>query len=536
MKRNLFLIIVLSILIFASCGSDTENSTSDIYDTIVVGAGGGGLSAASQLARAGKKVHIIEQHSRVGGYMTNFKRGDFMFEISLHAMDNLNPGRMSTKLFENLGIAEKIKSIKLDPMYRLNFPDFNVDVPSDPEKYKMLLIANFPHEKEGIDDFYVAVNQIDRAMNVGLKFHLGDYLSGLWGFIKQPWVFVPLLSNLNSSIDDFLDNYFKDKNLIGVIASLAGFLGAKPENISGIAFASMWTGYHIGGYHYIEGGSQSITDALEELIRKNGGEILLSTRVTKILVEEGKAVGVRTKDGKTFKSRYVVSNANALDTFFKLIGEEHLPKDYLENLKNMKIGPATFTLYLGLNKDYSKYFPRNVHGFNVFPSTDLIENYKPIVEGDIDRVPFGIVNYTMVDPTNAPKGKNAIVCVTFMPYDFNNGWKENESYEKYTQFKNKLAKMFLKRIEKYLPDVTSHIEVMEIGTPRTNVHYTSNTEGSIIGWANTVEQSMMNRLPQETPIDNLFLSGAWTFPGGGQSAVLLSGWTTANMVLDDLGR
>ncbi len=459
MKRKIFSMLVLSVVLFTSCGPDITKDPGT-YDVIVIGAGGGGLSAASQLARAGKKVLIIEQHYRVGGYMTNFSRGDFRFEISLHAMENLNAGEMNTKMFKQLGIYDRLKPVKLDPLYSVIYPGLDMVIPADVEEYKRRLLEKFPDEKEGLEEFHATVKRIHTAIDITMRFSRGEYLDGFWEFIKQPWVFGTFMWHFDSTINEFLGQYFKDDLLIGVIAALGCFLGGEPDRISGLVFAIMWGGYHEGGYYHFIGGSQSITDALEAMYKENGGELLLSTRVTKILIEDGKAVGVKTNDGKTYKSKYVISNANAPDTFFKLIGEEYLPEDYAKRLKEMTYTPGTFTLYIGTKKDFSKYFPGKSHSLNVYVSGDLAENYAPILKGDLDNVPFGIVNYSKFDKTTAPKGKNALACVTYLPYDWNNGWMENVSPEAYKKFKEKAAKRFLKRIDKYLPRLSSNIEIM----------------------------------------------------------------------------
>ena len=135
MKKKIFSLLLVSVFIIASCGSDVKDP--DVYDVIVIGAGGGGLGAASQLARAGKKVLVIEQHYRPGGYMTDFKRGDYTFEVSLHAMDNLNPGRVIETLLKDMGIYDKLKPVKGDPIYRSYYPDASTfDLPADVEKWK----------------------------------------------------------------------------------------------------------------------------------------------------------------------------------------------------------------------------------------------------------------------------------------------------------------------------------------------------------------------------------------------------------------
>jgi len=534
MKRTLLSIVIISILALASCKPDSNVSGED-YDVIIVGAGGGGLAAATRLTLAGKKVLLIEQHSKVGGYMSSFERGDYTFEVSLHAINGLDPEKgLLIPLLKDLGIHDKIKPVRLDPMYKAFFPDFSMVVPADAEEYRKILIKRFPHEKDGIDRFYAEIGHLLTVIDANALVTNGEYLSGIWKMISNPRAMVTVISCVNSTMAGFLDRFFTDEALRTVMAAYTGMLGDGPDNIAGMIFAGMWAAYHNNGCYYLEGGSQSISSALEEVIRKNGGEILLSTRVIKILIEDGRAAGVRTRDGKTFRSRFVISNANALDTLFKLVGREYLPREYSEDLEKMEVGAAAFTVYMGVDKDYREYFPGHTHTLIVMPSFDTEENFRPMREGDISRVMFGIANYTKTDPDNAPEGKNVICLVTLMPYDLNNGWREKEGPDAYDEFKNEVAMKLIRRAEEYLPGLTSHIEELEVGSPRTNEHYTSNTKGSIYGWAHTVEQGLQNRLPQETPIENLLLAGAWTRPSGGQAPVLISGNTAAEMILDEM--
>jgi all-trans-retinol 13,14-reductase len=533
-KRTALLLMIISTFTLSSCKSDTDMSDVD-YEVIVIGAGGGGLAAATRLSLAGKKVLLVEQHSKVGGYMSSFERGDYTFEVSLHAINGLDPEKGSlVPLLKDLRIYDKIKPTRLDPMYKAYYDGFSMVVPADAEAYRDMLIERFPHEEEGIDGFYTAIGHLLTVMDANSLITSGEYISGIWKIVSNPRAMFTVISCTNLTMGEFLDKFFADKALLSVMASYTGMLGDGPENIAGMVFAGMWAAYHQNGCYYLEGGSQSISSALEEVTRQNGGEILLSTRVTKILIEDGRAAGVTTSEGKTFRSRYVISNANALDTFFKLVGREHLPAEYLDDLEKMEVGGATFTVYMGVDKDYREYFPGNTHTLIVMPSLDTEENFRPMREGDITRVMFGIANYTKTDPGNAPEGKNVICLVTLMPYDWNDGWKEKESHETYTKLKTEIAMKFVKRAEEYLPGLSSHIEEMEVGTPRTNEHYTSNAKGSIYGWAHTAEQSMQNRLPQETPIENLFLAGAWTIPGGGQAPVLISGNSAAEKILEEM--
>ncbi len=536
MPRNIFIMFFIIMFFFVSCSSfdikDTAmKTTTPEYDVVVIGAGGGGLSAAARLSLSGKKVLVIEQHDKVGGYMTTFEREPYMFEVSLHAFDGLDPGEFNHTMFEKLDIMDKVKPIRLDPMYKSLYPDFTLDVPADPEAYITLLKEKFPHETDGIDRLYKTLDNINRAMQSAMYFAYGQYGKGLLSSVKQFWVFFTLHKYWDVTLTEILDDHIKDEKVKAVFSQLTGFLGAGPDKISGMVFAAMWNSYHRGGYYYFEGGSQSVSDALATVIEDNGGKILLSSLVTKIIIKDGKARAVQTKDGKVFECRYVVSNANVPDTFFKLIGSEHLPKEYLDNIKKLKPGISCFMVYMGVDHDYSKFFSGGTHELLYNVGYDQVENYGYIREGNMEKMPFAIANYSMVDPFASPKGKNVICITTVMPYDWKNGWYEDESYDKYDALKEEMAEIIIKRAEKILPGLSSHIEVMEIGSPRTMEHYTLNPAGSILGWDNTPDQTMMNRLPQETPIDNLYLAGAWTFPSGGQSAVMLSGFMAAEKIL-----
>ncbi len=531
MKR-IFAAVLILMFAAISCGDDSEKVD---YDVVIIGSGGGGLSAGARLALAGKKIIVIEQHYKVGGYMGAFKRGDYTFEISLHAMDGLDPENGAwTPMLKELGVYDKLKPVKLDPMYKAYFPGFEMTVPADAQEYKKMLLERFPHEKQGIEDYWSAIGSIHEIIAGGNQIMQGNYLSGLWQVMTSPVGLYEIASCMGITMSDFLNRFFKDKALLTVMTCYTCMLGNGPDKIAATIFAGMWDTYHKGGTYYLEGGSKTMSEGLAEVIRSNGGEILLSTRVTKVLIKDGKAIGVQTKDGKKISSKYVISNANALDTMLEFVGKEYLPADYVEELTSMEIGAAALTIYMGVNKDYRDYFPGDTHMIMEMPSLDPDENFRPMREGDPHTVQYGITNYSKADPTVAPKGKNVIAIVTLMPYDLDNGWMEDVSDEAYQKYKKKVADIIIKRVEKYLPGLSKHIEELEVGTPRTNMHYTSNRGGSIYGWAHSDEQSLMNRLPQETPVENLLLAGAWTYPAGGQTPVIFSGYTAAGKVLDDM--
>jgi phytoene dehydrogenase-like protein len=514
--KKLFLVCLALVLCLPVISASAEKE----YDVIVIGAGGGGLSAAAKLALGGMDVLIIEQHYKVGGYMGDFERDDYTFEISLHAMDGFNPGTgMNRNTFEELGILDKVNPIKLDPMYIGKYPDFEITVPADVDEYKKLLQELYPDEANGIDSLFKELEGMNHAMANLMGAAAGNSGAALKDMVIHPGRYVKLARTWNQNLEQLLDRHIQDEKLRAVFTQLAGFAGASPGDVLAVFFGMMWNGYHFGGYYYFE------------VIEENGGEILLSTRVNKIYLENGTAVGVGTEDGEKYMGKYIISNASAPATLFEMVGKEHLPKKYVEEVENMTYGLSCFQVYMGVDKDFSEYFPGHTHEIMVNTSYDQEANFKMYKRGDPENSSYALLNYSMADPSVAPEGKNVIVITAILPYDWKDNWRINESYQEYTDLKNETGMIFVRRAEEHLPGLVDSIEVFEVGSPRTMEHYTLNPGGSIFGWDASMDQSLLKRLPQKTPIKNLYLSGAWTFPGGGQSAVLISGAMIGRKIL-----
>jgi|GEM_PF-279527 len=510
--------------------SETGCPASVDADVVVIGAGGGGLSAAASLALAGKKVVLIEKHNKVGGYMNSFKRGPYEFEISLHAMGGFDqPDASTAAMFKALDIYDRVAPIKLDPAYRIVMPDMSLNIPPGDEAYEALLVQTFPEDAQAITDlfdFLRETNQLFKELSAA-KVAGGE----VWDeFFKEHTAEVlELFGYMNITLSNFLEDYFQNERLHMIFTQLASYVGASPDEVQAAFFMVMWFGYTFNGYYYFEGGSKSISEAMAEVITENGGIIRLNTLVEKIVVNEGQVTQVRTQNDACYNTRYVISNASAPATLFNLVGREYLPENYVTKVEGMKTSLSALVLYFATDRDYTSYF-EGAHEVFVNESYDQTENYNWFYSNNTEKAPYLLTNYSVLVDDIAPEGHNVMIIAVYLDYDWNDVWHYFEDRDAYLQFKQDVAEAFLLRAEKILPDLRRHITVLSIATPPTLEQFTLNPGGTFYGFHNTPENALLNRLEQETPIKGLYLAGQWTFPGPGQSAVMQSGQIAAGLV------
>jgi phytoene desaturase len=502
----------------------------ETYDAVVVGGGGGGLGAAAALARGGQKVILLEKSYKVGGCMTAFERGDYRFEASLHAYDGLVDGHgMNVDVWKALGIWGRVPIVRPDPMYVGVYPDYDFPVPADADTYKAALKQKFPAEADGIDALFAEVADITRILDA----YMVANITGVPAELTSDDL-VKLTGVMGQTLEAFLAQYIHDSQLLTIWAQLSGFAGTKPHDVSALFFLAMWGSYHLGGYHYFQGGSQAVSNALAAVIQENSGVVRTNSQVSKIVVENGLATQVQTVDGACYNTSYVVSNANALDTVLSMVGADKFPADYVTKLNQMTIGLSVFVIFMGVDHDYTDAFGGS-HEMMINTGYDLDAAFDAVRACSINDTEFSLTNYSVVDPGVAPAGKNVITLTSQLDFDCFNKWDWDTSHATYKARKEAVAEQYLARAEAILPGLRGHIEVMEIATPQTVKGYTFNPKGTIFGWDNVLSQSTNNRLGQQTPVTNLYLAGAWTFPGGGQSAVVMSGASAGQAIVKAAG-
>lgn len=502
-------------------GKKTSKSETD-FDAVIIGSGLGGLSCGAAFARQGFKPLVLEQHSVPGGYASTFKRpGGFVFDVSLHStvvgerngIHNLIPG------FPEI---EDVEFVPHPSLYRAIFPDYDYQVPQkNLKRYIEMLVGYFPEEKQGIqglfDDMSGLAGDINRYQQAGGKIDMSTF----------PKEFPYLFKTFNLTWGAMLDKRIENPKLKALISALWGYFGLPPSKLSCFYYALPTIGYLQEGGYYPKGRSQKMSDAFVQFIEDHGGTVKLKTRVEKILTKDHAAYGVKVEDGTEYKARAVVSNANAFDTFLTMMDEKDYLKDYLADFDKYSVSLSCFQVFLGLKKDLVKEV--GIEDSEIFYASGYDDDagYNAMLQADVENSGYGVMLYDNIYKGYSPEGKNTINILVLQGYDH---WEKYEAdYRKgnkkeYKAEKERMADILIKKVEEtVLPGLSESIEVKEIGTPLTNWRYTRNYRGAIYGWDQTMNNTGPNRVPHTTPIENLYLAGAWTQPGHGYGAVIPSG-------------
>jgi len=503
------------------------------FDIIVIGSGLGGLTAASELASAGKKVLVLEQHFRVGGSATSFKRKDFIYEAGLHMTAEIKEGHGHFDLLKNCELGKKIKYIKVPEFYHVIGSDYNYTFSNDIKDNIKRLSEMFPDEAKAIKQYFDSIITIhDQTMIINEK----KGINRLLAFIISPFKYPKVLNGLFSSVGKFLDRLFKDERLKAIMLGNMGYYGDDPYKISLIFYAIAQKGFYNGEGSYIQGGSHKLPDAIADNIIKFNGTILTMQNVTKIITENGEAVGVeyvsKRKDATVSQAFAPVIIANtAIPNVIEELLDEKTAKPLKKQYGKFSIAPSIMTVYVALDKPL-KEMGNDSYSLVFYKKKDLrIRDFAEYYHADFNIRPFILCDYSQMDTGLAPEGKGYLV-LSLM--DYLEDW-EGLSESEYKYKKKKVGDILVHRVCEQFPDMCDHIERVELATARTMKRFLQTPGGTAYGYTNSPRQSLIFRPAVKSQVPNLYFASAWAIPGGGFGGAITSGQMCADAIKKDLG-
>jgi len=495
------------------------------HDVIVVGAGLGGLSAATMLAQGGLHVLLLERHNIPGGYATSFVRGRYEFEVALHELSGIGPpgNRGSVyRYLEFLGMADKVEFLHTQNLYRAVFPELDITLPTGREAYEEALISAFPSEAGGIRKF------LGRVFSFGRDFSRIARTGGRVNPVVVPFRYRHFFRYLPTTWGQVLHRDVKDPAARAVLSQYWGYVGLPPSEISFVYFASTLAAYVRRGAAFPKGRSQALSNAFLSRFLELGGETRMNCGVKRILVQNGRVCGVVTDLDQEIHSDVIVSNADPITVCRDMLGEERVPSRFFTRLQSSEIAASTVNVYLGVQRPHQA-LGLNEHEIFINADFDLNRHAKAMRQlAPPDAI--AVTCYNVVYPDVSPPGTSVIV-LTALTYG--EPWYSVPPHE-YVATKNRIADAMIRMAETVAPGLREATEVVEVSTPLTNMRYAGTMGGSIYGFSQPPRDNMVWRMGHRGPVDGLYFVGAWTQPGGGFEPAIMSGQMAGSAVVRKL--
>jgi len=331
-----------------------------------------------------------------------------------------------------------------------------------------------------------------------------------------------------SSWADFIAPHLRSPESKALISTLWGYLGLPPSEVSAGQFALTLLSYHTAGAWYPIGGSGTMTWTIVDVIQERGGQVHLRTMVDAV-EPNGSGFTVTTRSGPTIRARAVVSNASPMATV-GMLPPGSVDAGWASVATTEVPALSSLVVHLGLDRDVASD-GWNHHEFFDMVGYDLEAEYEAIREGRFEDAGMIVSNYTVTDPSCAPEGCSVLALTSLAPWDHADTWGTGGDLDgyrvnpEYIRVKEEAGNILIDRAERLIPGLRASIVTSHIGTPLTNARYVRQPHGSLYGREQNVVNQMDRRRPT-TPLDGLFLAGAWV-GGGGMTAAVGSGKAAA---------
>lgn len=444
----------------------------DEYDVVVIGSGLAGMTAANILGRAGRQVLLVEQHYKLGGMATWFKRpGGHIFDISLHGF----PYGMvkSCRRYWTEEIADSIVQLK---HIRFDNPMFSLTTSYNRDDFTRLLTAQFGIPPESVNAFF------DTAR--GMNFY----------------------DDQQTTTRELFERFFPGReDVIRLLMEPITYANGSTLEDPAITYGIVFSNFMSKGVFTFEGGTDRLIELMHADLETSGVDVRIKCDAQKIHVERGRVSGV-TVNGRFIRCRSVVSNSNLKATVLGLVGEEHFDRQFLDDARAVRLNNSSTQVYMALKPEDSI---EESTGDLLFSSTAPLFRTEALLSRDITSRTFSFYY-----PRTRPQGRPRCLIVSSTNANYSD-WA-SLSEDEYEASKRDLVETTLDALDKYVPNVRQRIDHAEAATPRTFQHYTHHVAGAAFG--TKFEGLAVSRsLPEQ--IAGLYHAGS--------VGIIMSGWLGA---------
>ncbi|MBN2558595.1 MAG: NAD(P)/FAD-dependent oxidoreductase [Clostridia bacterium] len=480
---------------------------------VIIGAGIAGLTCGIYAQRSGLETEILEMHTIAGGECTGWDRGDYHFDGCIHWLMGSSPDMDLHRIWRDTGaLDDNVTIVNHESFMRYEAGGRVVELYTNADRLEQHLLEISPKDKSEIKKLCKAIRAlgefgipIDKPMDMmtagdGLRFAVK--LVGKMG----------MMSRYSKMKMEELAALFKEP-LIG-----RSMLASIPGDYAATALVVTLAGMHRGDSGFPIGGSRALAKRMEQKYLSLGGKVRYRTRVEKIVVKEGRAMGVKLSDGGEVHGDYVISCADGYHTLHHLLDNNYTPEIYNKLFSDTKAypTPTCALVFMGINAEVGG------HGRGV-----SIQREQPVNVGGMQSDFISLLSYGY-DNTMSPKGKSVIAAFYNGNFDYWHALKDDK--EAYRAAKQELIDDATEALVKYYPEAEGRIEKIDVVTPETYVRYCNAWRGSWMSWG-----SGSKDIPRYFPglldgLDGFIMAGMWTLPPGGLPGAATAGRFAAHRI------
>lgn len=501
------------------------------FDSIVIGSGIGGLATASLLARhAGQRVLVLERHYTAGGYTHVFRRPGFEWDVGVHYIGDVREGSILKTVFDAVGDGS-LEWADMGPVYdKIILGDRVYPFPKGAANLRAFLKERFPDEGDAIDAYFGAMRE---ALSHSMTFHTEKALPEPVAKLAGWWMRRKFLKWSDRTTREVLESFTRNQELIAVLTGQYGDYGLPPAESSFVIHCMVANHYLEGGWYPV-GGASRIAASILPVIEEGGGRVLTNAEVAEVVVEGGRAVGVRlAADDRVLRAPRVISDAGVFNTFGRLLAPEVRERHGLDQLLT-KVHPsfAHLCLYVGLegSADELGLEPPNLW---IYPNERHEENMAAFLKDPDAPFPVVYVSFPAAkDPDFQRRfpGHSTIDVITVASYDWFERWGDTRWKKRgadYEAFKQHLSERLLAALEAHVPSVRGRVKTWELSTPLTTEHFAGYARGELYGLDHGPSRFRQRWLRPATPVPGLYLTGQDVLTAGVAGA-LFGGVVTAS--------
>jgi phytoene dehydrogenase-like protein len=522
------------------------------YDVIVVGAGHNGLVTAAYLAKAGKRVLVLERRENIGGSaVTEELHPGYRFSTIFDGA-----GYMSPDIISDLNLSQHgLEFLSSDPLIFSPQPDGSqLTIWHDSDRTAQEIAKFSASDAENYPRFIDQMGKYSQVI-AGLKNMTPPDLPdiGIRDMMELLNIATPVhgLGRKNIAqvirimpmpVADLLDEWFKSDMVKGAIATSAVKNISWGPREAGTAYLMLynWSGSNNRLFRssgQVKGGMGSLSQALSDAAQSYGAEIQTNSEVNQIVTQDGQAMGVVLVNGDQISTAAVVSATDMRTTFLKLVESYYLDQKFVKQVRNIKYRGTMARVHFVLSK-LPEFTAANGDGeellsghIQIAPSmTYLQKAFDPVKYGRYSERPYLDIQIpTLTDSTLAPDGKHLMsVTVKYMPYHLRQG--------KWSELRDTLSQLVIDALREYVPGISECIEHIHVITPLDMEAIYNLPEGNLAHGEMTLDQFLwMRPVPgyaqYRAPVDGLYLCSAATHPGGGITGI--NGKNAARQILKE---